>query len=143
MLGYIKASSLDVKLDEELRKTLGEAVLTIDNKGYLQLDQKLVHHLVLRPADGLEIDHINKNKFDNRRENLREVTHHENMVNPAASRRSNKFPKGVYQCGSGRFVATIMWKGKRTHLGTFDTVEEASIVFEQERTKRVKETYGY
>lgn len=42
-----------------------------------------LHRVVMRCAtgDGLEIDHINQNKFDNRRANLRYVTHAENLAN--------------------------------------------------------------
>jgi hypothetical protein len=40
-----------------------------------------LHRFVLRPMDGFEIDHINGDVFDNRRENLRQTTKSENHIN--------------------------------------------------------------
>ena len=39
--------------------------------------------------DGYEIDHINRNPYDNRKQNLRVVTHQENMMNQSI-RTTNK-----------------------------------------------------
>jgi hypothetical protein len=41
----------------------------------------LMHRVIVQPADGLEVDHINRQRLDNRRGNLREVTHQENCAN--------------------------------------------------------------
>lgn len=38
-----------------------------------------MHKQIVDPPDGLEVDHINGNKLDNRRSNLEAVTHAENM----------------------------------------------------------------
>lgn len=117
------------------------------NRGYAGVRRSngwlMMHHVLLPPKEGLEIDHINGNKLDNRKTNLRYVTHQENILahfDRTPSR--GKYPKGVYKCGSGRYVATIMWNCKRTHLGTFDTIEEASKRFQQERQRLMKENYA-
>ncbi len=53
----------------------GYAITTIDGK------IRYMHHLILPSRRGLVNDHINRNRLDNRRENLRYVTHGENVRN--------------------------------------------------------------
>jgi hypothetical protein len=40
---------------------------------------EFLHRLIMSPPKGMEVDHVNGNKADNRRENLRVCTHAENM----------------------------------------------------------------
>ena len=69
---------------------------------------------------GLEIDHIDRNRSNNKIGNLRCVTHQRNCLNTASNR---KHP-GVAPSGRG-FKQEIRIKGKVTYLGTFDTEEKA------------------
>jgi hypothetical protein len=64
-----------------------------------------------------ELDHINAIKSDNRIENLRSVTHQENMF--------NRLPSGYRKRKSGNYMARIGVNGKRIHLGTYKTESEA------------------
>ena len=48
-----------------------------------------MHREILKPAAGLECDHINGNKLDNRRRNLRAVTHLINTRCEHKQRRNN------------------------------------------------------
>jgi hypothetical protein len=75
------------------------------------------------------VDHINHNKLDNRKENLRIVTQQQNLCN---QRKKNgcKFPyKGVKATKSGKYSSMITHKGKGMDLGTFATIEEAAIAY--------------
>ena len=79
-----------------------------------------------KPPEGLETDHINRDKLDNRRENLRFVTHRENLLN--RSSKSASGVKGVYFC-SGRskpWRAQITRYGKRVNIGYYKSIEEAA-----------------
>lgn len=76
--------------------------------------------------EGHYIDHIDGCRTNNSAENLRLCSPAQNMGN-LKNRRSNKTGvKGVHQNAAGKFVAAMRILGRSTHLGTFDTLEEAS-----------------
>lgn len=81
----------------------------------------ILHRWLLRNPTA-QVDHINQNKLDNRRMNLRVCTAKENMRNRAGWGKSGL--KGAVR-DKGRWKARIMADGKAIHLGTFDTPEEA------------------
>ncbi len=71
------------------------------------------------------IDHIDRNKLNNKFSNLRKVSRKENNQN-LAKRKSNKSGAvGIYQLPSGKWRAQIRVKGKNHHIGCFNTIEEA------------------
>ena len=75
------------------------------------------------PENKREIDHIDNNRQNNNISNLRWVTRSENQRNKPAS---GAVPfKGVHKHGN-RFQAAIMINGKRKHIGTYGTPEEAN-----------------
>lgn len=57
--------------------------------------QMAMHRFLVDAPPGLQVDHINRNRVDNRRENLRLVTQSENMRNIAGQRRRRSRYKGV------------------------------------------------
>jgi HNH endonuclease len=90
-----------------------------------------MHRFILPAKKGspLVVDHINRNKLDNRRENLRLVHHTVNTWN-RGPRKSH--PTGVVgvQRVRDRFVAKVTRHHKLRHLGTFDTLQEAKEAIE-------------
>lgn len=69
---------------------------------------------------GYDIDHINRNVLDNRRENLRIATRSENRHNTIL-----KSDGGVHQLPSGSWIALISVRGRQRYGGAFATKEEA------------------
>jgi HNH endonuclease len=82
------------------------------------------------------VDHINGNGLDNRRENLREATKHQNNRNAKkrAPKTSSKY-KGVSylkaQYHTKRWSAHIRINGKFTHLGVFSLEVEAAKAYNE------------
>ena len=72
------------------------------------------------------LDHINSNKLDNRLENLRIITHRENVTKDI----KKNLPIGVDIRGK-KFRARIDLNGNRTHLGYFFTPEQASEAYQK------------
>jgi len=77
---------------------------------------------------GMEIDHINGIKNDNRASNLRKVSSTTNKENLRAAHSRNKLGVlGVRQRSDyNKFEASIQVNGKKKHLGVFDTSDAAS-----------------
>jgi len=102
--------------------------------GYRLISLQRVPHLAHHVAwfilhgeipDGLQIDHINGDKADNRGENLRLVDASGNARNrPVRSDNSTGF-QGVYKTKHGTYYAQECVNGRNRHLGTFPTFEQA------------------
>lgn len=76
--------------------------------------------------DGYEIDHIDGDRANNRRTNLRLVTRQQNNMNCGDSKNSTSGIKGVsWHDERNKWRAYIMIDYRQKHLGLFDTKEEA------------------
>ena len=74
-----------------------------------------------------EIDHINRNRADNRLSNLRLATSQENKGNTRILASNKSGMKGVYWHKlRGKWAACISVNNANTHLGLFASKEEAS-----------------
>lgn len=102
-------------------------------KGYKSLCFKgaslLAHRLAFLKQTGrlpdADVDHINRDRRDNRWCNLREVSRQQNLFN--RGKNLNKvLPKNVYlHKPSGRFRVKVKVDGKTQHYGYFDRLEDA------------------
>ena len=94
---------------------------------------------------GMDIDHIDGNSLNNRKENLRICTRSQNCSNKKVRRDSRSGYKGVYiKKGGKRFLAYIgdpntpATRKRQIRLGLYDTAEEAALVY----NKAALEMYG-
>lgn len=108
-------------------------------RGYIRIgiDKKLyaAHRLAWMYKNGIfpcgEIDHINRNRSDNRFLNLRECTRSINCINKSHPVGCSGIT-GVYQVKkTGRWAAVIQTNGNRARLGTFLTKDEAKSAYEK------------
>lgn len=115
----------------------------VDKRGYVKVDYEgqmvWEHRLIWYLANGYwpdVIDHINGDKGDNTLSNLRDVSKGENNHARPVRKDSSTGVKGVFKNGSG-YMARISKDGKSLYLGTFRSVDEAAMVYEQ----KAKELY--
>ena len=80
-------------------------------------------------GDGLQVDHINHIRGDNRLVNIRFVTHADNGRNQSRSSNNISGTTGVhYHRASRKYRAQIHVDGVDIYLGLFATIEEATEV---------------
>lgn len=84
------------------------------------------------------IDHINGNRLDNRIKNLRVVDFKTSSRNLSRRTDNTSGATGVYKSKNGKWFCRIVHEGRKVHLGTFETFEEAVI-----KRKEAEVKYGY
>lgn len=88
----------------------------------------------------VEVDHINRNRLDNRKSNLRVVTRQENMYNKSEYKNNTSGVRGVkWNKARQKWQVQINFDKKRIHLGMFTDLEEAK----QARLKAEKEYFKF
>jgi len=111
----------------------GYAVRSVTLRG--KQERIPMHVQIIGKVDGLEIDHINGDRLDNRRCNLRNVTHAQNSYNSASNIGTSRF-KGVFRSkGTAKWRAVITVDGIRHSLGYFATEIDASLAYNAAATK--------
>jgi len=78
-----------------------------------------MHRVVMNTQDNLETDHINGNKLDNQRCNLRVVTSSQNKMNRGVIRGLSKFKGVSWNKASSTWVANLVKDKKNIFLGYF------------------------
>jgi len=98
----------EILIDNELKEILTDVPLSVDRKDYVKLRGKqLLHHYVMNFTftsfeDGV-IDHINGNPLDNRKTNLRKLSHSDNSSHRTKNSRSNTGVIGVARRTNGEY----------------------------------------
>lgn len=94
-----------------------------------QCPHEYMHRAIMDANPGQIVDHINGDCLDNRRCNLRIVTHSENMMNAKIPKDNTSGVKGIYWDKRSRKWHARINKNKKTiHLGYFNDLETAKSV---------------
>jgi len=95
--------------------------------------QPLLHRFILRPPSGVGTDHINRNKLDNRKENLRCATQSQNNMNSLKYRNgiTSQFKGVCWDRATKKWRALIGHESKVTYLGRYKSEEEAAHAYDR------------
>lgn len=92
-----------------------------------------LHRLILSNNNGLNVDHINRNRLDNRRANLRTATDRQNAFNSKkrnVATATSRY-KGVHWDKTKRRWIASFWVGKKcTVIGRFTDEEAAARAYD-------------
>lgn len=125
-----------VLLDQEDWERVKSLRWWVNNSGYAvhkwsrrgDTGHILLHRFIVGAIpDGMAVDHINRNRLDNRRANLRVVTRSENALNSNKRRGSTSKHKGVSRVGD-RWQVVVRIDGKLKWVGKYDTEAEAAAI---------------
>lgn len=89
-----------------------------------------LHREIMKPSKGMEVDHINGDKLDNRRSNLRICTRHQNNMNTSGScvyrRKDRPYGRKIWMARITHYYQTIT-------VGYYETKEEAMVAVVMKR----------
>lgn len=85
-----------------------------------------LHQVINKTPKGMTTDHINRNRLDNRKSNLRSVTWSENRINTGLFKNNTTGHKGVsWETSVQKWTVGIGINGKWKKLGRFNNKEDA------------------
>ena len=99
----------------------------------------LMHRLILDVPKNMDTDHINGNKLDNRRCNLRICTTAQNIRNQRKTRGTSKYKGVSWSKQRKKWVAFITINHKRKNLGGFNDEAKAALTYNKEAKKHFGE----
>jgi hypothetical protein len=90
----------------------------------------LLHRLISGAPQGVIVDHIDGDRLNNRRENLRLCGNAENLRNRKTPKNNKTGYKGVSRdARRNKYQAIIKAENKKHYLGSFDTPEKAALAY--------------
>lgn len=135
-------------VDDDMFEYLNQWKWHCDSNGYAARytssklgDRRMVlmHRVVAITPEDMFTDHINRDRLDNRKENLRVCTHSQNQANRNMNKNNTSGHRGVrWDKDRGKWYTSIDCNKETTFLGRFDDPKEAARVYEE----KAKELFG-
>lgn len=150
MKEIILTNGLIALVDNEDYERINKYKWTFHNGGYAirhiegtKNSTIMMHREILHTKKNKNLDHINQNKLDNRKENLRVATNSQNQANRKkwlvmGQPCSSKYRGVSWHKGAKKWRALTEHKGVHYNLGNYDSEEKAAKVYDL----KVQELHG-
>lgn len=131
-------------VDKNDFKTFGRLSWFFSDGGYAKRSVKKnginigisMHREIMDAPKGMKVDHINGNRLDNRKTNLRLCNNQQNVHNSKVNRVNKSGFKGVsWMKSRNKWRARIKIDMKEKHLGLFPSREEAARSYNESAKK--------
>lgn len=127
-------------VEDEDYKLVNKYRWRINAYGYAETKVKkksiYMHRLIMNAEKGMEVDHINHEKLDNQKTNLRLCTHQQNQHNLKPQKNGSSQYKGVrWHKGNKSWQSKISYDGKTYYLGYFPTEAQAAHAYNLKATE--------
>ena len=128
-----KGQTFTILLDAEDAELFDKKKWYVSNSGYLirscKGHTKHFHREVMNTPDDKQTDHIDGNKLNNSKANLRICSYSENMRNKQVGRRTTSGYIGVaIDREKGNWRARVVVHGKTIDLGRYESSVEAALI---------------
>jgi hypothetical protein len=132
-----------IKVDKEYMYLLKKWSFCDNGNGYpvacINGKKQYLHQIVMGKNKGFVIDHIDRNKLNNRRSNLRFITQRQNCLNSSLNKNNTSGYKGIiFDKRIKKWCARICPNKKSIHLGSFIFLEDAIL-----KRKQAEKNYGF
>lgn len=127
-----------VIVDPEDRHWLENNTYYVDKRGYVEVARPIkghlkrkvyLHRLITGAKSGELVDHIDGNRSNNAKSNLRICTRVGNGRNNRPKIGSKRL-KGAYRLGTGSWVSKVRMYNRIVYLGTFSTEMQAAYTYD-------------
>lgn len=113
---------------------LGEHSWSLTTEGYARRTPRVdgrktcvyLHRLIAGAQTGQDVDHVNRDRLDCRRSNLRLCTRAQNLQNVAGRGGTSRHRGVSWHAKAERWRADVKVGGKQHYLGLFDSEESAA-----------------
>lgn len=142
VIGYTRKGEKFI-FDKEDFNMISKYTWFLSKRGYMTTNIKrrpvTMHKLLLGNLKKLDIDHISRDRVDNRRCNLRVCTHQQNIFNQSKRSTNTSGFMGVSQMlRTGKYEAYVHYNNRKHYFGTYDSAIEAA----KARDVGAKELFG-
>jgi hypothetical protein len=125
-------------VDDDMHEMYGKYNWTQHTKGFACRSMKMegkwktvfLHRLVMNVPQGKEVDHINGDRLDNKKSNLRICSREDNAKNRMKRYDSQQPFKGI-RLRKGRWEVNLQCDKKAYYLGRYNTAIEAAKVYDK------------